>query len=105
MDGLVKNGCIVKWIKGHCVTNKKLYLVVYLRGVTEYVLNLILPSEDFSNPLFRSLAQDLIAEQILLPTAHYCTTSYFVNSTVVSLVQPLHNNLLIKYLIRLKTLH
>lgn len=68
------------------VLHFNLFFSAYIRGVTEYVLNLALPSEDFSNPMFRSLAQDLLAEQVLLPTAHYVTTSFYFNSTVVSLV-------------------
>jgi hypothetical protein len=58
----------------------------YVRYVTSYVLKLTLPEEDFNNPLFRSLAQDLLVENVLLPTAHYVTTPLYLNSTVISLV-------------------
>lgn len=61
-------------------------VIAYVRGATEYLLRLALPEEDFSNPLFRSLAQDLLAEHVLLPTAHYVTKSMYFNSTIVSLV-------------------
>ena len=58
----------------------------YARGVTELVLCLILPQRDFKSPLFRTLAEDLISEQVFLPTVHYITTPHFLNSTIAYLV-------------------
>ena len=63
-----------------------LSLSAYLRGITECILKLALPPEEFSNHLVCGLSQDLLAEQVLLPTAHYVSTSFYFNSTVITLV-------------------
>ena len=63
-----------------------LSLSAYLRGITECILKLALPPEEFSNHLVCGLSQDLLAEQVLLPTAHYVSTSFYFNSTVIALV-------------------
>ena len=64
-----------------------LFSIAYIRGVTELVLYLVLPLEDFQNPLFRSLCQDLLAEHVLLASTHYVTTAYYLNSTIIYLVR------------------
>ena len=64
-----------------------LSLSAYLRGITECILKLALPPEEFSNHLVCGLSQDLLAEQVLLPTAHYVSTSFYFNSTVITLVR------------------
>ena len=64
-----------------------LSLSAYLRGITECILKLALPPEEFSNHLVCGLSQDLLAEQVLLPAAHYVSTSFYFNSTVIALVR------------------
>ena len=67
-----------------------LSLLAYLRGITDCLLSLALPPDNASNRLVFGLAQDLLSEQVLLPTAHYISTPFYFNSSVIGLVSKMY---------------
>ncbi len=60
--------------------------IAYVRGVIELVQCLVLPQKDFKSQLFRSLAEDIVTEHVILPSVHYLTTPNYINSMVVYMV-------------------
>lgn len=74
------------------LSSLSLSLLAYLRGITDCLLSLALPPDNASNRLLFGLAQDLLSEQVLLPTAHYISTPFYFNSSVIGLVNIMYFN-------------
>ena len=58
----------------------------YLQDITEVLLYLLLPTEDFHNKTFRYFLREIIATSVLLPTVNLMCDPDYVNQTISWLV-------------------
>lgn len=61
--------------------------IVYFQRVTELLLCLLLPREDFSNPVLQVLLTDLGAWQIWGPLLHTLTKPDNFNHAIITMVR------------------
>ena len=59
----------------------------YLQDITEVLLYLLLPPEDFHNKTIRYFLREVIAASVLLPTVNLISDPDYVNQTVSWLVR------------------
>lgn len=59
----------------------------YLHDVTDVLLYLLMPSEDFRSRPFRFLIREIIVKQIILPVLDMLSSPDFINHTIVWLVR------------------
>lgn len=58
----------------------------YLQDISEVLLYLLLPSEDFQNKTVRFFLREIIATSVLLPTVNMLCNPDYVNQTISWLV-------------------
>ena len=58
----------------------------YLQDISEVLLYLVLPSEDFQNKTVRFFLREIIATSVLLPTVNLLCDPDYVNQTISWLV-------------------
>lgn len=59
----------------------------YLQDITEVLLYLLLPPEDFHNKTIRYFLREVIAASVLLPTVNLISDPDYVNQTISWLVR------------------
>jgi len=58
---------------------------VYLQRISELLLWLIIPKEEFANPLLQVFLRDMLVWQVWLPLLHILTQPDYINSTFLAL--------------------